>query len=95
MKIKGTCKHCGREFFFEQVGASGGRCPWDGEPFNADYAVVLVEAMQNAEEAGTRLEQALEDIAAMAPAFTIDGGSVQAKIQAAIAALGKNLIKQG
>jgi hypothetical protein len=95
VKIKGTCKRCGREFFFEQVGASGGRCPWDGEPFNADYAVVLVEAMQNAEEAGTRLEQALEDIAAMAPAFTVDGGSVQGKIQAAITALGKNLIKQG
>ena len=53
------------------------------------------EAMRNAEEAGTRLEQALEDIAAMAPAFTVDAGSVQAKIQAAIAALGKNLIKQG
>jgi hypothetical protein len=95
MKIKGTCKRCAREFFFEQAVASGGRCPWDGEPFNADYAVVLVEAMQNAEEAGTRLEQALEDIAAMAPAFTVDAASVQAKIQAAIAALAKNLIKQG
>jgi hypothetical protein len=95
MKIKATCKRCGREFFFEQAVASGGRCPWDGEPFNADYAVVLVEAMKDAEEAGTRLEQALEDIAAMAPAFTVDGASVQAKIQAAIAALGKNLIRQG
>ena len=95
MKIKGTCKRCAREFFFEQAVASGGRCPWDGEPFNADYAVVLVEAMQTAEEAGTRLEQALEDIAAMAPAFTVDAASVQAKIQAAIAALAKNLIKQG
>jgi len=95
MKIKGTCKRCGREFFFEQAMATGGRCPWDGEPFNADYAVVLIEAMRDAEAAGTRLEQALEDIAAMAPAFTVDAGSVQAKIQAAIAALGKNLIKQG
>ena len=95
MKIKGTCKRCGREFFFEQAIATGGRCPWDGEPFNADYAVVLIEAMRTAEEAGTKVEQALEDIAAMAPAFTVDAGSVQAKIQAAIAALGKNLIKQG
>jgi len=95
MKIKGTCKRCGREFFFEQAIATGGRCPWDGEPFNADYAVVLIEAMRIAEEAGTKLEQALEDIAAMAPAFTVDAGSVQAKIQAAIAELGKNLIKQG
>jgi hypothetical protein len=95
MKIKGTCKRCGRDFFFEQAIASGGRCPWDGEPFNADYAVVLVEAMQHAEEAGSRLEQALEDIAAMRPAFSVDASSVQAKTQAAIAALGKNMIAQG
>lgn len=95
MKIKGTCKRCGREFFFEQAIGTGGRCPWDGEPFNADYAVVLIEAMQHAEEAGTKLEQALEDIAAMRPAFTVDAASVLAKSQAAIAALGKNLISQG
>ncbi|MFL5789896.1 MAG: hypothetical protein ACJ76A_00190 [Actinomycetota bacterium] len=95
MKIKGTCKRCGREFLFEQAAGSGGRCPWDGEPFNADYAVVLIQAMQIAEEAGTRLEQALEDIAAMRPAFSVDASSVHAKTQAAIAALGKNLITQG
>jgi hypothetical protein len=95
MKIKGTCKRCGREFFFEQAIAAGGRCPWDGESFNADYAVVLIEAMRHAEEAGTLLEQALEDIAAMRPAFTVDASSVQAKTQAAITALGKNLITQG
>jgi hypothetical protein len=95
MKIKATCKRCGREFFFEQAVASGGRCPWDGEPFSADYAVVLVEAMRNAEEAGSLFEQALEDIAAVRPAFTVEASSVQAKIQAAIAALGKNLVTQG
>jgi len=95
MKIKGTCKRCGREFFFEQAIATGGRCPWDGEPFNADYAVVLIEAMRDAERAGTRLEQTLEDIASLRPAFTIDGSSVLGKTQAAIAELGKNLITQG
>ena len=41
------------------------------------------------------LEQALEDIAVMRPAFTVDASSVQAKTQAAIAGLGKNLISQG
>ena len=51
--------------------------------------------MQHAEEAGSRLEQALEDIAAMRPAFSVDASSVQAKTQAAIAALGKNMIAQG
>ena len=51
--------------------------------------------MRDAERAGTRLEQTLEDIAAMRPAFTVDATSVQAKTQAAIAELGKNLITQG
>jgi hypothetical protein len=95
VKIKGTCKRCGREFFFEQAIAAGGRCPWDGEPFNADYAVVLIEAMRDAERAGTRLEQTLEDIASLRPAFTLDASSVHAKTQAAIDELGKNLITQG
>jgi hypothetical protein len=95
VKIRGTCKRCGREFLFEQASTTGGRCPWDGEPFNADYAVVLVEMMQAAEVAGTRLEQALEDIAALRPAFTIDAASVTADLQASIARLAKNLITQG
>ena len=95
MKIKGTCKRCGREFFFEQAVANGGRCPWDGEPFNADYAVVLVESMRAAEEAGSALEQALDDIAAMRPAFTVDASSVTATVTDSIARLSKNVITQG
>ena len=95
MKIKGTCKRCGREFFFEQAVANGGRCPWDGEPFNADYAVVLVEAMRAAEEAGSALEQTLDDIASLRPAFTIDATSVTGNVAASIARLSKNLITQG
>jgi len=95
VKIKGTCKRCSRDFFLEQAIATGGRCPWDGEPFNPDYAVVLVESMRDAEEAGTRLEQALEDIAALRAAFTIDASSVTGGVQASIAALAKNLITQG
>ena len=58
MKIKGTCKRDGREFLVEQVVAAGGRCPWDGEPFEADYAVVLVDALRDAEEAPTALGSA-------------------------------------
>ena len=95
MKIKGTCKRCGREFFFEQAVGSGGRCPWDGEPFNADYAVVLVESMRAAEEAGSLLEQALDDIAALRPAFAIEASSVTRTIGDSIARLSKNLITQG
>ncbi len=95
MKIKATCKRCGRDFFAEQTIAAGGTCPWDGEPFNADYAVVLVEALRAAEEAGSRLEEALEDIAALQPAFTIEGASVTGGLQTSISRLSKNLITQG
>ena len=95
MKIKGTCKRCGRDFLVEQVIASGGRCPWDGAPFNADYAVVLVEALRAAEEAGSRLEQAMEDVAALRPEFTLDAGSVTSGTLGSLARLSKNLITQG
>ena len=95
MKIKGTCKRCGRDVFAEQIIAGGGTCPWDGEPFNADYAVVLVEALREAEAAGSLLEAALEEIAALRPAFTIEEGSVTGTLQAPIAELSKNLITQG
>jgi hypothetical protein len=95
VKIKGTCKRCGREFFFEQAIGSGGRCPWDGEPFNPDYAVVLVESMRAAEEAGSRLEEALADIAALRPAFTIEASSVTGTVTGSIGRLSKNLITQG
>ena len=95
MKIKGTCKRCGRDVFAEQIVAAGGACPWDGEPFNPDYAVVLVEALREAEAAGSRFEAALEEIAALRPAFTIEASSVLGKLQAPIAELSRNLITQG
>ena len=95
MKIKGTCKRCGREFYFEQAVANGGRCPWDGEPFSADYAVVLVESMRAAEAAGTALEQSLDDLASLRPAFTVEAASVTGVIVDRIARLSKNMITQG
>jgi hypothetical protein len=76
VKIRGTCKRDGRDFFVEQVIDIGGECPWDGRPFNADYAAVLVESLQEAERAGTQLERALERVAALHPAFTLDEETV-------------------
>ncbi|HEX4941966.1 MAG TPA: hypothetical protein VFW51_05490, partial [Actinomycetota bacterium] len=61
MKIKGTCKRDGREFFAEQVVASGGECPWDGQPFNADYAAVLVESLRAARNGELGTTAALRD----------------------------------
>ena len=95
MKIMGTCKRDGRDFLVEQVIAAGGKCPWDGEPFNADYAATLVEALRAAERAGTALEGALEKVADLAPAFTLDAETVVGKLNTQIGRLDRNLIRHG
>ena len=81
MKIKGTCRRCGREFLAEQVILNGGHCPWDGKPFQADYAVVLVDSLTDAESAGNTLENALEKLADIEPEFVLDIESVLAEIR--------------
>jgi hypothetical protein len=81
VKIRGTCKRDGRDFFVEQVIDIGGECPWDGQPFNADYAAVLVESLREAERAGTQLERALERVAARHPAFTLDEETVLGEVR--------------
>ncbi len=81
MKIKGTCRRCGREFLVEQVIRNGGRCPWDGKPFQADYAVVLVDSLRDTEAAGNTLENALEKVADIEPEFVLDIDSVIARIR--------------
>ena len=95
MKIKGTCRRDGRDFMVEQAIEGGGRCPWDGEPFQPDYAVTLVNALRDAEEAGTKLEEALEQLAALAPDFSFHDDSVLRSIQRSLARIGQNLVKQG
>lgn len=82
MKIKGTCTRCGREFLVEQVIENGGRCPWDGKPFQPDYAVVVVDSLRDAETAGNTLENALEKLADVEPEFVLDEGSVLDQIRA-------------
>jgi hypothetical protein len=94
VRIKGTCKRCGREFLVEQAIENGGRCPWDGQPFSADYAIVLVDALRAAQEAGTTLERALEAIADIHPAFTYDVSSVTGEISKQVARVQENLITQ-
>lgn len=95
MKIKGTCKRDGREFMVEQVIASGGTCPWDGEPFDADYAVTLVDALRDAKEAGTRLETALETIAALDPEFRLSQDSILSDLRTQIDRLDRNMVRRG
>lgn len=95
MKIKGICKRDGREFFAEQVIDLGGECPWDGEPFNADYAATLVESLREAERLGSGLERALERVASLHPAFTLDEESVLGELQNQLGRLHRNLVRQG
>lgn len=94
MKIKGTCKRDGREFFTEQVVDLGGECPWDGQPFNADYAAVLIESLRDAERYGTQLERALERVASLHPAFTLNEESVLGGITNQLGRLHRSLVTQ-
>jgi len=84
VKIKGTCRRCGREFLVEQVIQNGGRCPWDGKPFQHDYAVVLVDALRDADNAGNTLENALEKLADLEPDLVLDKETVLAEIRGAL-----------
>jgi hypothetical protein len=95
VKIKGTCKRDGRDFMIDQVVQSGGTCPWDGEPFNPDYAVTLVNALREAEEAGTKLEEALEQVADLTPDFVLDAATVLDDLTRSLDRLKQNLVKQG
>jgi hypothetical protein len=94
VKIRGTCKRDGRDFFVEQVLERGGECPWDGQPFNADYAVVLVESLREAQRAGTALERALERVASLNPAFTLDEDSVLGGLRTQLDNLQRKLVRQ-
>jgi hypothetical protein len=95
VKIKGTCKRDGRELLAELIVGTGGDCPWDGEPFTADYAVTLVDALRDAEDAGTRLERALQTVADLRPAFTLDDESVLGDLRKHLARLRQHLVQQG
>lgn len=95
MKIKGTCRRDGREFLADQAIASGGKCPWDGEPFNADYAVTLVDALRDAQMAGSALELAIDSIADLMPAFTLDRESIFGDLRASLDRLERNVVRRG
>lgn len=76
MKIKGTCARCGREFLAQQVIEAGGHCPWCGQPFNRDYTANLAQALQQAEMAGNRLQDALQQMAGMELYMELDDEAI-------------------
>lgn len=95
MKIKGTCKRDGRGFMIDQIIESGGVCPWDGEPFENDYAVVLVDSLRDTQKHAGRLLESLEKVAALQPALTLDAESLIGPIRAQLALLEQKLVAQG
>lgn len=89
MRVRGTCRRCGREFLVQQVVESRGHCPWCGQAFQPHYTAVLVEALRAVQEAGDTLENALEKLAGMDPALVLDEDSVLGDIRGHLARLGK------
>lgn len=93
MKIKGTCARCGREFLAQQVIESHGHCPWCGQAFNRDYTAALAQALQQAEAAGNRLQDALELVAALELAMELDDETIVGPIRNALRAARRRKMK--
>jgi hypothetical protein len=84
VRIKGTCSNCARDLLIEQVVGAGGRCPWCGFVFQAQYTAVLAQALQQADAAGDALEAALRHLADLKPAFELDDDSILDPLREAI-----------
>ena len=75
MKIEATCDTCQRTFLLSQIGPDSdapGRCPFCGARFARHYSTVLVEAVNEAEQAAVRFVHALGRLQAMETGFDID-----------------------
>jgi hypothetical protein len=90
VKLKVIHDECGREVLVQQILESQGHCPWDGRPFNKDYTATLVEALGTAEDAGNRLENALEEIAGIHPAFLLVRESLLGRIEGELSRLNRD-----
>lgn len=94
MKIQATCNECSREVAVDQVIGGGGSCPWCGTALSPDYALTLVDALREAQEAGTRLERAIESIADLGPALTIAEGSVTGQLRRHLDRIERPVLRQ-
>ncbi|MEX0985022.1 MAG: hypothetical protein WD096_08235 [Actinomycetota bacterium] len=94
MKIEGTCRSCDRDVTGDQMVHGGGTCPWCGVAFSTDYAVTFVNAVREAQEAGTRLEAALEVLADLGPAVRISENAVLADTRRHLARIERPALRQ-
>jgi hypothetical protein len=75
MKIEATCDTCKRTFLLSQIGPASdapGRCPFCGARFARHYGAVLIDAVQDAEEASERFVHFLSKLQAMETGFDVD-----------------------
>ena len=65
MRITATCSDCQRDLLLSQLvegpGISG-RCPWCGTLLAPHHTLLLADTIRRAEQAGTELERALEEL---------------------------------
>ena len=54
-----------------------------------------MDALADAQRAGTKLEEALEHVADLAPEFSLHAESVLGALERSLARLQQNLVKQG
>jgi len=89
VKLKVVHDLCGREILVRQILDSQGHCPWDGKAFSGDYTAVLAEILEDAELAGSTLENALEKLAGMSPAFTLEEATLIKPLQEQLGSLNR------
>jgi hypothetical protein len=88
VKIKGRCLNCGRDVLVQQIVDAGGHCPWCAIAFSKDYTSMLVQGLQQAEEAGDRFQDALEQIGEIQGlGLALDTESIVAPLREALRAM--------
>jgi len=89
VKLKVVHDLCDREILVRQILDSQGHCPWAGKAFSGDYTAVLAEILEDAELAGSTLENALEKLAGMSPAFTLEEATLIKPLQEQLGSLNR------
>jgi DNA-directed RNA polymerase subunit RPC12/RpoP len=94
VKIKGTCLNCGREVLVQQILDSGGHCPWCGKAFHKDYTSIIVRALVQAEEAGDRFTDALEQLSEIEGlSLSLDVESLVGPVREALRAMRRHRVR--
>ena len=89
MKIKGSCRNCGRDFPIDLLLVDPrrtGHCPFCGVPIDQHYGAQLVEALEQLQRVGTIMTATLKKVESFGPNLEIDAESVLGPIRSALEA---------